>query len=208
MDEQRYFLLDRTKGTPVGNPYSMTRELDKDSGGENRAEAESHHSFFTDFQKQPLTFVCPGLKVADFDMYPAGVGEFFLSDRFLEVSKGFNLAESKSIDVLLVSKKRVNIARCGYQILRLPNEEDVVDAKHSVIETSEKFSFLKVTKHLVLDAAKVGGLDLFRIESMSFGSYLFCSQSFKDAAVSAKLNLVFTPVEDVARRYADRIAGA
>jgi hypothetical protein len=195
-----YYMLQRLSGDVPGHPVFLEYALDRASAGDNERESPSVE-FFTGFSNTPLVFLCKH-KALDFDFYGLKAGEYFCSNRLLDAAEGLTLPPHEVKAVRFLSRKRTGITRKDYCVLRVRGTIDAVDPRKSVIETSNQYDYLKLTRHLALNHAVLDELDLFRITDMSLGACLFCSQRFRDAAEAGGAVLGFVPESEAAEAYA------
>ena len=195
-----YYMLQRLKGDSPGHPVFFEYTLDRESAGENHRENQ-FVEFFTGFSGSPLIFLCKH-KVLDFDYYDMKAGEYFFSQRLFDAADGLTLPAHAVKAVRFLSRKRTEIAKQDYCVLRIRDLVDAVDPDKSVIEQSQQYEYRKITKHLALDRAALGELDLFRIKDMTMATCLFCSERFRQAAESGGAVLRFVPESEAAEAYA------
>lgn len=194
-----YYMLQRLKGDVPGHPVFFEYALDRESAGENHRE-NPFVEFFTGFSGSPLVFLCKH-KVLDFDYYDMKAGEYFCSRRLLDAADGLTLPAHEIKAVRFLSRKRTEITKQDYCVLRVRDAVDAVDPEKSVIETSQQYDYLKITKHLALNHAALGELDLFRIKDMTMGICLFCSERFRQAAEAGGAVLRFVPESEAAEAF-------
>jgi hypothetical protein len=206
----QFFLLDRpvrshlpspwhaTKASRPGIPDFFEATLDRAAAGENDSESP-YTEYLTSFSAPALTMVCKHRKLT-FD-YETRVGEFIVSERFWRAADGLVIPAHRTKPVALVSTKGVSVTDRAHLVLRLLDKIPAVDTERSTIEPSSRHPKLTVTKHLVLDPAVVGDLDLFMIADATLGSQLFCSQRFRDAALADEVAVAFIPEASAAETY-------
>jgi hypothetical protein len=101
----------------------------------------------------------------------------------------------------ILSTKRTAVAEKTYVAIRVMNMIDAVDTERSIIETSTRYDYRKITRHLALKPEAVG-LDLFRINSMTLSGCLFCSERFRNQALARGARLGLVPEANAAEAFA------
>jgi len=196
-------MMYRHSGGEPGFPAFFDRMLDRDSAG-TCEPAGAAGEYLTSFSANLLTFHCKH-KWLSFDFDNASGGEYFFSQRLWGICDGLNLPDHSIKAVRFVTMADKPAADSDYVAVRFLSPLEAVDPARSVVVASEKHKFFKVTKHLALDAATVGDLDLFRIKNMTLGAFLFCSDRFREMAIDIGAKLRFIPEEEAAEVYAQTI---